>query len=53
MSISLWFNKMLGTTFDPQLSRLGFNYIADLFYNKERVKEKISGDTFIKPNYSI
>ena len=47
MSIPLWFNRMLGTTFDPQLSRLVFNYIADLFYNKERVKEKISRDIII------
>ena len=47
MSISLWFNKMLGTTFDSQLSKLGFNFVADLYYNNKRVKEKISKDVMI------
>ena len=47
ISTPLWFNKMLGTTFDSQLSKLGFNFVADLYYNNKRVKEKISKDVMI------
>ena len=31
MSIPLWYNKMLETSFDAKLSKLGYNYISDLF----------------------
>ena len=38
MSIPLWFNKELNTRFDASLSKLGFNYIIDLFnYTEDRV----------------
>ena len=33
ISIPLWFNKMLDTNFDAQLSKIGYNYVSDLFRN--------------------
>ena len=34
LSMPLWYNSMLGTKFDVQLSRSGFNYLRDIVYHK-------------------
>ena len=40
MSIPLWHNKILGTSFDSQLSKEGYNYVSDLFYTYEQIQCK-------------
>ena len=35
LSIPIWYNAQLGTKFDVELSRAGFNFIKDLFPNTE------------------
>ena len=39
MSFHLWHNSMLGTTFDADLSKSGFNYICDLHQRTELSEE--------------
>ena len=31
LSLPIWFNRILKSQFDPELSQAGFNYIKDLF----------------------
>ena len=31
LSIPIWFNKILNTKFDPEISQAGLNYFKDLF----------------------
>ena len=49
MSIPVWFNKMLGTNFDAKISKMGINYLRDLFYYKN-LESKVfhSTDNFVK-----
>ena len=35
LSVPLWFNKTIGTTFDVQLSKSGYNYVSDLVHSVE------------------
>ena len=34
LSVPIWFNSMLGSKFNIQMSKLGFNYIKDIVYYK-------------------
>ena len=31
LSLPIWFNRILKSKFDPEISQSGFNYIKDLF----------------------
>ena len=37
VSAPLWFNKMLGTTFDVKLSKAGYNYVSDIIRREQNV----------------
>ena len=37
LSVPLWFNKMIGTTYDGQLSKAGYNYISDIIRKEQNV----------------
>ena len=39
MSIPLWYNKILKTNFDANLSKLGYNYISDLFNQNDSQRD--------------
>ena len=38
LSIPIWFNRHLNTTFDVELSRAGFNFIRDLFPSNQLIE---------------
>ena len=41
-SVPIWYNKMLGTRFCPNLSSLGFNYLRDIYYFKGQNHENMT-----------
>ena len=52
ISFPLWFNKMIGTNFDAQLSKSGYNFVSDLFYNNIRENCTTANDVIIKKKIS-
>ena len=45
-SVPIWYNKMLGTRFCPNLSSLGFNYLRDIYYFKGQNHENMTQKNF-------
>ena len=41
LSIPLWFNRGLGTTFDHELSKQGYNYFKDVYFYEQNSDHRI------------
>ena len=47
LSVPLWFNKMIGTTYDGQLSKAGYNYISDIIRKEQNVSRLCPSELMI------
>ena len=39
LSMPIWYNRYLGTKFDPEISNAGFNFMKDLFPNNQQIQD--------------